>query len=128
MASEVILDDHHPVVVSGRPAEVIIDIMRKVKEKPLIEAGVCLIEIASVSVDQPAILVNQARPYVIAQGKLVNHNGRSLVDIKHISFLGLPWGGLEMLDKQKYDMSAHDQSFIQESHANKRRQMKQVMA
>jgi hypothetical protein len=34
---------------------------------------------------------------VIAQGKLLTHDGRSFVDIKHISILGLPWGVLDTL-------------------------------
>jgi hypothetical protein len=66
----------------------------------LTRAGVNLIDIGDPSIEQAAILVNQARPFVVAQGKLVNHDGQSCIDIKHLSFLGLPWGALEMLDKK----------------------------
>jgi hypothetical protein len=49
--------------------------------------------------DQSKILVSQGRPYVIAQSKLLLHDGQSCVDIKYISFLGLPWGALDALNE-----------------------------
>jgi hypothetical protein len=36
---------------------------------------------------------------VIAQGKLFTRDGESCVDVKHISFLGLPWGALDALNE-----------------------------
>jgi hypothetical protein len=60
-------------------------------------SGISLIHLPEVFADPSQILVSQGRPYVIAQGKLLSHNGRSCVDLKHISFLGLPWGALDAL-------------------------------
>jgi hypothetical protein len=49
--------------------------------------------------NQSQILVSQGRPYVIAQGKLHSHDGQLCVYLKHISFLGLPWGALDALEE-----------------------------
>ena len=43
------------------------------------------------------MLTNQERPFVIAQGKLLSHQGHSCLDVLHPSVLGLPWGALEAL-------------------------------
>jgi hypothetical protein len=43
------------------------------------------------------MLTNQQRPFVIAQGKLLSHQGHSCLDVRHLSVLGLPWGALEVL-------------------------------
>ena len=87
------------MVISGRPAEAILDITRKLNDKYPHLSGISLVDLAGELDDQSPILVSQVRPYVIAQGKLLSHNGQSCVDIKHISFLGLPWGALDALSE-----------------------------
>jgi hypothetical protein len=90
-------DERHPVVISGRPAEAILDITRKLNDKYPLLTGVNLVQLPDELIDQPQILIRKGRPYVIAQGKLLTYEGQSCVDIKHISFLGLPWGALDAL-------------------------------
>ena len=92
-------DDHHPVIITGHLAEVVVEIIRKMNERSLTRAGVCLVDIDREPNDQSKALVNQGRPYVIAQGRLVNHDRRTWIDIKHLSFLGLPWGAFDVLAK-----------------------------
>jgi len=104
---EDVFDERHPVVISGRPAEAILDITRKLNDKYPHLPGISLVGLAGELDGQPPILVSQVRPYVIAQGKLLSHNGQSCVDIKHISFLGLPWGALDALSEIEPVMS-HD--------------------
>jgi len=94
---ETILDERHPVIISGRPAEAILEITRKLNDQYPLMAGINLVHIPDERIDQPEILIRQGRPYVIAQGRLLTHEGRSCVDVKHISFLGLPFGALEIL-------------------------------
>jgi hypothetical protein len=55
------------------------------------------VDLAGDLTDQSQLLVSHGRPFVIAQGKLLTHDGRSFVDIKHITILGLPWGVLDTL-------------------------------
>jgi hypothetical protein len=55
------------------------------------------VDLASDFLNPSQLLVSQGRPYVIAQGKLLTHDGQSFVDVKHISILGLPWGVLDTL-------------------------------
>jgi hypothetical protein len=38
------------------------------------------------------VLTSQKRPFVIAQGKLLSHQGNSCLDVRHLSVLGLPLG------------------------------------
>jgi hypothetical protein len=90
-------DERHPVLISGRPAEAILDITRKLNDKYPQLSRISLVPLPGEEALQSQILVSQGRPYVIAQGKLSSHNGQSRVDIKHISFLGLPWGALDAL-------------------------------
>ena len=94
---EPFFDERHPVIITGRPAEAILDITRKLNDKYPHLTGINLVHLSGESIDQTQILVSQGRPYVIAQGKLLTHDGQSSVDIKHISFLGLPWGALDVL-------------------------------
>lgn len=94
---ETFFGERHPVVISGRPAEAILDITRKLNEKYPHLSGISLVHLPGALADQSQILVSQGRPYVIAQGKLLSHDGQSRVDLKHISFLGLPWGALDAL-------------------------------
>ena len=94
---ETFFGERHPVVISGRPADAILDITRKLNDKYPHLAGISLVHLPGALADQSQILVSQGRPYVIAQGKLLSHDGQSRVDLKHISFLGLPWGALDAL-------------------------------
>lgn len=96
---ETFFGERHPVVISGRPAEAILDITRKLNEKYPHLSGISLVHLPGALADQSQILVSQGRPYVIAQGKLLSHDGQSRVDLKHISFLGLPWGALDALSE-----------------------------
>jgi len=96
---ETFFGERHPVVISGRPADAILDITRKLNEKYPHLSGISLVHLPGALADQSQILVSQGRPYVIAQGKLLSHNGQSRVDLKHISFLGLPWGALDALSE-----------------------------
>ena len=89
--------ERHPVIISGRPAEAILEITRKLNDKFPLLTGINLVHLSVESIDQTQILISQGRPFVIAQGKLLTHDGQSCVDIKHISFLGLPWGALDAL-------------------------------
>jgi hypothetical protein len=94
---ERVLDERHPVIITGKPAEAILDITRKLNDQYPLVAGINLVHFPQEQDDLPEILIRQGRPYVIAQGRLLTHEGRSCVDIKHISFLGLPFGVLEAL-------------------------------
>lgn len=96
---ETFFGERHPVVISGRPADAILDITRKLNEKYPHLSGISLVHLPGALADQSQILVSQGRPYVIAQGKLLSHDGQSRVDLKHISFLGLPWGALDALSE-----------------------------
>ena len=96
---ETFFGERHPVVISGRPADAILDITRKLNDKYPHLAGISLVHLPGALADQSQILVSQGRPYVIAQGKLLSHDGQSRVDLKHISFLGLPWGALDALSE-----------------------------
>ncbi len=89
--------ERHPVVVSGRPAEAILDITRKLNDKYPHLPGISLVHLPEALMEQSQILIQQRRPFVIAQGKLVSHEGVTGVELKHISFLGLPWGALDAL-------------------------------
>jgi len=109
---EDVFDERHPVVISGRPAEAILDITRKLNDKYPHLPGISLVGLTGELDDQPPILVSQVRPYVIAQGKLLSHNGQSCVDIKHISFLGLPWGALDALAEMEPVMSSEIRSLV----------------
>lgn len=90
-------DERHPILIAGRPAEAILEITRKLSEKSPQGGGVGLVDLPLDRLHTAQVLINQARPYVIAQGKLLSHNGISRLDIRHISVLGLPWGALELL-------------------------------
>jgi hypothetical protein len=94
---EQVLSEQHPVIISDRPAQAVLEITRKLNEKYPRLQGINLVNIPDEPDDQPQILVRYGRPFVIAQGKLITYGGRSYVDIKHISFLGLPWGALDRL-------------------------------
>ena len=96
---ENVFGERHPIVISGRPAEAVLEITRRLSEKYPHLTGISLVHLSREVVDQSQILINQGRPFVIAQGKLLTHDGQSCIDIKHISFLGLPWGALDALNE-----------------------------
>ena len=98
---EAFFGERHPVVISGRPAEAILDITRKLNDKYPHLSGISLVHLPGALAYQSQILVSSGRPYVIAQGKLLSHDGQSRVDLKHISFLGLPWGALDALSEME---------------------------
>jgi hypothetical protein len=94
---EKILDERHPVRISDRPAEAILEITRKLNDQYPLVMGINLVHLPDECNDQSEILIRQGRPYVIAQGRLLTHKGQLCVDIQHISFLGLPFRALEVL-------------------------------
>ncbi len=49
---------------------------------------------------------------LIVQGKLLTHDGRSFVDIKHISILGLPWGVLDTLHELEAVVESDVQALV----------------
>ena len=120
-------DDRHPVVISGRPAETILDITRKLNDKYPRLTGISLADLSGEQIDQSPILVSQGRPYVIAQGKLHTHEGQSCVDIKHISFLGLPWGALDALGDLQPVMDRDVQALVAELSPREKHQMSQAL-
>ena len=99
--------ERHPVVISGRPAEAILEITRKLNDKFQNLSGISLASLSGELADQIQVLLKGGRPYVIAQGKLLTRDGKSCVDVKHISFLGLPWGALDALHELEPIMN-HD--------------------
>ena len=104
--------EQHPVVISGRASEAILDINRKLNDKFPRLTGINLVNLASDFMDPSQLLVSQGRPYVIAQGKLFTHDGRSFVDVKHISILGLPWGVLDTLHELEVAMESDVQALV----------------
>jgi hypothetical protein len=92
---EAVFSEQHPVLISDRPAKAVLEITRKLNDTYPQFKGTILVHLPGEQDDQPEVLVHRGRPFVIAQGKLITYEGRSYVDIRHISFLGLPWGALE---------------------------------
>ena len=90
-------DERHPVLISGRPAEAVLEITRKIQDKLPGTAGIGLVDLWFNGSQTTQVLTNQKRPFVIAQGKLLSHQGHSCLDVRHLSILGLPWGALEAL-------------------------------
>jgi hypothetical protein len=90
-------DERHPVLISGRPAEAILEINHKLNDKLSGTTNVSLVQVSFSSGQSTQILTNQQRPFVIAQGKLLSYQGHSCLDVRHLSILGLPWGALEVL-------------------------------
>lgn len=90
-------DERHPAILTGRPAEAILEITRKLNDKSSQIKGISLVDLPAENQESAQVLVNQGRPFVIAQGKLLSQNGNSRLDIRHISVLGLPWGALDIL-------------------------------
>jgi hypothetical protein len=121
------IDERHPVIIAGRPAEAIMDITRKLNDKYPHLTGISLVHLCGELTNQPQILVSQGRPYVIAQGKLLTRDGKSSVDIKHISFLGLPWGALDALYELEPVMTRDVQALLAELSPCEKSQMNQAI-
>ena len=119
--------ERHPVIISGRPAEAILEITRKLNDKYPLLTGINLVHLSVESIDQTQILVSQGRPFVIAQGKLLTHDGQSCVDIKHISFLGLPWGALDALYGLEPVFDRDVQALVAELTAQEKYQINQAL-
>jgi hypothetical protein len=90
-------DERHPVLISGRPAEAILEISRKIQDKLPGMADIGLVDMLFSGNQTTHVLTNKKRPFVIAQGKLLSYQGQSCLDVRHLSVLGLPWGALETL-------------------------------
>jgi hypothetical protein len=90
-------DERHPVLITGRPAEAILEITRKLNDKLPGITNISLVQVSLSGSQATQVLTNQQRPFVIAQGKLLSHQGCSCLDVRHLSVLGLPWGALEAL-------------------------------
>jgi hypothetical protein len=90
-------DERHPVLISGRPAEAILEITRKLNDKLTGTMNMSLVQVSLSGGQVTQMLTNQQRPFVIAQGKLLSRQDRSCLDVRHLSVLGLPWGALEVL-------------------------------
>ena len=124
---ETFFDERHPVVISGRPAEAILAITRKLNDEYPHLTGISLMNLSGDLPGHSQVLVSQGRPFVIAQGKLLTHAGRSSVDIKHISFLGLPWGALNALNELEPVMNRDVQVLMAELTAQEKYQMNQAL-
>lgn len=105
-------DECHPILISGRPAEAILEITRKIQNKLSGTIGIGLVDISSSGSQNTQVLTNQKRPFVIAQGKLLSHKYRSCLDIRHLSVLGLPWGALEALTGLESCLTTEAQSVM----------------
>ena len=119
--------ERHPVVISGHPEKAILDITRKLNDKSPRLTGIRLVELPGEVLDQSPILVSKGRPYVIAQGKLLAYEGQSCVDIKHISFLGLPWGALDTLEELKPVMDKDVQALVAKLSPLEKHQISQAL-
>jgi len=90
-------DERHSVLISGKPAEALLEVTRKIQDKLSSATGIGLVDMLFSGSQTTQVLTNQKRPFVIAQGKLLSRQGRSCLDIRHLSVLGLPWGALDAL-------------------------------
>jgi hypothetical protein len=106
-------DERHPVLISGRPAEAVLEINRKLNDKLSGTTNVILVQVSLSSGQSTQILTNQQRPFVIAQGKLLSYQGRSCLDVRHLSVLGLPWGAFEMLTRLGPSLSTDTQLLLE---------------
>ena len=85
-------DERHPVLISGRPADAIVEITCKIQDKLPGTVGIDLVDMLPSGSQTTQVLTSQKRPFVIAQGKLLSHQGRSCLNVRHLSALGQPWG------------------------------------
>jgi hypothetical protein len=106
-------DERHLVLISGRPAEAILEVNRKFNDKLSGTTNVSLVQVSLSSGQSTQILTNQQRPFVIAQGKLLSYQGRSCLDVRHLSVLGLRWGAFEMLTSLGPSLSTDTQLLLE---------------
>ena len=106
-------DERHPVLISGRPAEAILEITRKLNDKLPGAKNVSLVQVSLSGGQSTQLLTNQQRPFVIAQGKLLSRQGHSCLDVRHLSVLGLPWGALELLAGMESCLLIEAQSLLE---------------
>jgi hypothetical protein len=90
-------DERNPVLISGRPAEAMLEIIRKLKDKLSVTTNVSLVQVSLSGGQMHQYFTNQERPFVIAQGKSLSRQGHACLDVRHLSVLGMPWGALEVL-------------------------------
>jgi hypothetical protein len=120
-------DERHPVLISGRPAEAILEITRKIQNILPGMASIGLVDILFSGSQTTQVLTNQKRPFVIAQGKLLSHQGRSCLDVRHLSVLGLPWGALEALAGLGSCLPIEAKSMLEHLSAIEKTQIGQVL-
>lgn len=121
-------DERHPVLISGRPAEAILEIARKLNDKLPGMTNVSLMQVSLIDSQTTQILANQERPFVIAQGMLLSHQGRSCLDVRHLSVLGLPWGALELLAGMEFCLPIEAQSLLEHLSNVEKTQIGQALA
>jgi hypothetical protein len=100
------------VLISGRPAEAVLEITRKIQDKLPGVAGISLVDMLVNGSQATQMLTHQKRPFVVAQGKLLSHQGHACLDVRHLSVLGLPWGALEALSGLEPDLPPEAQSLL----------------
>lgn len=106
-------DDRHPVLISGRPAEAVLEITRKIQDKLSGTLRMGLVDMLFSGKQTTQVLTNQKRPFVIAQGKLLSRQGRSCLDVRHLSILGLSWGALEALTSLEHCLPNEAKSLLE---------------
>ena len=105
-------DERHPVLITGKPAEALLEITRKLNDILPGTAGVSLIDMLFNGNQNTQLLTSQKRPFVIAQGKMLSHQGHSCLDVRHLSVLGLPWGVLETLTSLEHCLPGEVKSIL----------------
>jgi hypothetical protein len=120
-------DERHPVLVTGRPAEAILEITRKLHDKIPNTANVGLVHVSLNGGQTAQVLTNQERPFVIAQGKLLSRQGHSCLDVRHLSVLGLPWGALEVLTDLEPCLPIEAQSLLEHLSDTEKTQIGQAL-
>ena len=120
-------DERHPVLISGRPAEAILEITRKLDDKFSGTTSVSLVQVSLSGGEGTQMLTNQQRPFVIAQGKLLSCQGRSCLDVRHLSVLGLPWGALEALTSLEPCLPIEAQSLLEHLSETEKTQIGQAL-
>ena len=120
-------DERHPVLISGRPAEAILEITRKLNDKLPGAKNVSLVQVSLSGGQSTQLLTNQQRPFVIAQGKLLSRQGHSCLDVRHLSVLGLPWGALEVLTSLGPCLPIESQSLLEHLSDTEKTQIGQAL-
>jgi hypothetical protein len=120
-------DERHPVLISGRPAEAILEITRKLNDKLGGITNVNLVQVSLSGGQSAQMLTNKQHPFVIAQGKLLSHLGHSFLDVRHLSVLGFPWGALEVLAGLKPHLPIEAQSLLEHLSETEKSQIGQAL-